>query len=115
MGESQSRYSIVERLTQSKLDLLTSKSELDGEVKVAEQRVAELKKKLEDWNTDIYTEVDRNKRVKERDIEQAERDATNLKDRLGTQKANYDEKLLAIELALHSIEEISKSAASQES
>jgi len=38
MGESQSRYSIVERLTQTKLDIMGAKSELKEEAKHKEQK-----------------------------------------------------------------------------
>ena len=41
MGESQSRYSIVERLTQVKLDIITAKSDLKEELKHKEQKIAE--------------------------------------------------------------------------
>lgn len=44
MSESQSRYSIVERLTQTKLDIMTAKSTLKEEPQHKEQRIAELKK-----------------------------------------------------------------------
>ena len=41
MSESQSRYSIVERLAQRKLDIMSSKSELKEILKYKEQEVKE--------------------------------------------------------------------------
>ena len=38
MSESQSRYSIVERLTRTKLDIMSAKSELDDGVKRLEEK-----------------------------------------------------------------------------
>ena len=39
MSESQSRYSIVERLTQRKLEIISEKLELDEELKIKQQEV----------------------------------------------------------------------------
>ena len=54
MGESQSRYSIVERLTQKKLDLISQKLELDEEVKVKAQKAEQLKKYLSPNQKDLF-------------------------------------------------------------
>lgn len=46
MLESQSRYSIVERLTQRKLEIMNAKSDIKEDVKEKQQRIDELKKDL---------------------------------------------------------------------
>ena len=46
MSESQSRYSIVERLTQMKLDIISEKLDLEADVKQKQQKVEQLKKSL---------------------------------------------------------------------
>lgn len=46
MAESQSRYSIVERLTKKKLELMSSKSSLKQDVKSKEQKIGKLKKRF---------------------------------------------------------------------
>jgi len=47
MSESQSRYSIVERLIKRKLEIMSSKSNLKEDVKKKEQKIGKLKKELE--------------------------------------------------------------------
>ena len=110
MGESQSRYSIVERLTQTKLDIITAKSELKEEAKHKEQRIMELKKELENWNRDIEEDIRRERRSKEKLIEKAQQDHQNARERQVEKEKVYEEKLHAITVALKSIEEISKTS-----
>lgn len=110
MGESQSRYSIVERLIQTKLDIMTAKSELKEEAKHKEQKIMELKKELENWNKDIEEDKRRERRNKEKLVEKAQQDYQNTKERLAEKENMYEEKLRAITEALKSIEEISKTS-----
>lgn len=110
MGESQSRYSIVERLTQTKLDIMTAKSELKESLKHKEQKIEELKKDFDNWNRDITEDVNRERRSKERDIQKAQQEYQNTKERLAEKESVYEEKLQAINDALKSIEEISKTS-----
>ena len=110
MGESQSRYSIVERLTQTKLDIMTAKSDLKEELKNKEQKITELKKDLETWNRDIEEHMKRERRNKERLVEKAQQEFGNTKERLVEKEQVYDQKIVAINGALTSIEEISKTS-----
>jgi hypothetical protein len=110
MSESQSRYSIVERLTETKLDIITKKSNLDEELKGKQQKVEQLKKDLLDWEKDIQEDNERIKRLKQREIEQAEISHENAKQRKNTREKAFDEQINAIELALQRIEEISKTS-----
>ena len=110
MSESQSRYSIVERLTETKLDIITKKSNLDEELKGKQQEVEKLKKDLLDWEKDIQKDNERTKRLKQREIEQAEISHENAKQRKNTREKAFDEQINAIELALQRIEEISKTS-----
>ena len=110
MSESQSRYSIVERLTETKLGIITEKSNLDEELKGKQQKVEQLKKDLLDWEKDIQEDNERTKRLKQREIEQAEISHENSKQRKNTREKAFDEQINAIELALKRIEEISKTS-----
>jgi len=110
MGESQSRYSIVERLTQRKLDIMTAKSELKEELKSKEQKIEDLKIELENWNEDVKEQVTRERRQKELEINNATRNAKNFKERMKDKEDTYDKKSEAVNEALKSIEEISKTA-----
>src|SRR3989344_166709 len=90
MGESQSRYSIVERLTSNKIE----KSQ----------------KGLENWKKDIIEDNKREQRKRELEIEKAIQEAGNFKEMLSEREKVYDEQIKAIEDALKSIEEISKTS-----
>ena len=110
MAESQSRYSIVERLTKKKLELMSSKSNLKQDVKSKEQKISKLKKNLENWKKDIEEDIKREQRKKELDIEKATQKFNNSKENLIERENVYDEQIKAIEHALKSIEEISKTS-----
>ncbi|MFH0701050.1 MAG: hypothetical protein V2A62_01290 [Candidatus Woesearchaeota archaeon] len=110
MGESQSRYSIVERLTQHKLDIMGVKSDLKEELKHKQQKIEELKKDLDNWNKDVEEDVRRKKREQEKAIDKSKQDYDNTKERLVEKEKMYEEKIKAIDEALHSIEEISKNS-----
>lgn len=110
MSESQSRYSIVERLTKKKLELMSSKSNLKQDVKTRGQRVDKLKKDLENWKKDIQEDIKREQRKKEIEIEKIVQESNNSKENLADRENVYDEQIKAIEVALRSIEEISKTS-----
>lgn len=115
MSESQSRYSIVERLTNTKLGVIESKARLEEDLKQKDFEIEDLKKQLNDWSEDIKEVVSREHRNKERKIQDAERNYKNSKQHLETKRKVFDDKLKEIDDALKSIEEISRSAAVQES
>jgi chromosome segregation ATPase len=110
MSESNSRYSIIANLTQSKLDIITAKSQLEGDVKHAKQKAEALQEDLKDWEQSIKAENERIKRDKQRKIKEAEREAKNAEDRKKAKAEAYDAKIKAIDEAMKKIEEISKTA-----
>lgn len=110
MSESQSRYSIVERLTQMKLDIISEKLNLEEDLKIRQQQVEQLKKDLNDWDKDILKDMERTKRLKQREIEKAEIVSDNAKQIKTSKETALSEKVKAIDLALQRIEEISKTS-----
>ncbi|KKP30756.1 MAG: hypothetical protein UR15_C0001G0001 [Parcubacteria group bacterium GW2011_GWA2_31_28] len=110
MSDSQSRYSIVERLTVKKLEIISQKLELDSDVKHKEQEIGQLKKALLDWENDINQDIERTKRMKEREIEKANMNWENAKERKTAKEEALNEKIKAVEKALERIEEISKTS-----
>lgn len=110
MSESQSRYSIVERLTQKKLDIISQKLELDEDIKLKQQKIEQLKKELEDWENDIQNDTERTRRLKQRDMEKAEIFSENAKQRKTAKENALNEKIASIDKALERIEEISKTS-----
>jgi biopolymer transport protein ExbB/TolQ len=110
MSESQSRYSIVERLTQKKLDIISEKLELDEDLKKKQQKVEQLKKELSDWDKDNQHDMERTRRLKQREIEKAEIEGANAEQIKSATEDSFDEKVKAIDRALERIEEISKTS-----
>lgn len=110
MSESQSRYSIVERLTQQKLRIIDTKANLSSGITSSKQNVETLKKVLKDWEKDIKEDNDRTKRIKERHIEDAETELNNAKEQKKEKEETCDTKIEVIELALKKLEDISKAA-----
>ena len=110
MSESQSRYSIVERLTQKKLDIMSEILELDEEVKGKNLRVEQLKKDLSEWESNIQQDTDRTRRLKQREIEKAETSSDNAEQRKNAKEEALKEKISAVDNALERIEEISKTS-----
>ena len=110
MSESQSRYSIVERLIKRKLEIMSSKSNLKEDVKKKEQKIGKLKKGLENWKKDVQEDIKREQRKKEIEIEKIVQESNNSKENLADKENVYDEQIKAIEQALKSIEEISKTS-----
>jgi len=64
MAESQSRYSIVERLTTKKIEIMSSKSKLKENAKSDEQYIDKLKKDLENWKKDVQEDTKREQKKK---------------------------------------------------
>jgi len=110
MAESQSRYSIVERLTQRKLEIMNSKSNIKEEVKKREQKIGKLKKEFENWKKDIQEDIKREGRKKEIEIEKTKQEYENSKEQTENKEKVFDAQIKAIEQALESIEEISKTS-----
>jgi len=110
MSESQSRYSIVERLTQKKLEIMNSKSKLKADTKGKEQRIDKLGKELENWKKDVQEDIKREQRKKELEVEKAVQEFDNTKEQMSEKENVYNEQIKAIEESLKSIEEISKTS-----
>ncbi len=110
MSESQSRYSIVERLTQNKLEIMNSKSKLNADLKYKKQKIEVLKKNLTNWQKDIQEDIKREQRKKELEVEEAIQNYENAGEQKTEKEKVYDEQINAIEKALKSIEEISKTS-----
>ena len=110
MVESQSRYSIVERLTDRKLGIMEERSTLKEDVKLKEQEVEKLRKELLNWDKDVLEDIKRKRRNREIDIEKAAIDFENAKGQTVEKEKIIDDQLKAVDEALRSIEEISKTA-----
>lgn len=108
--ESQSRYSIVERLTQKKLEIISSKSKLNDEAKQLGQKVVELENDFTDWQESVKKSQKEAEREFTRNIARAKTAVENFKANLTDKAETYDQKIKVIDDALKSIERISGDA-----
>jgi len=115
MAESQSRYSIVERLTDKKLELISAKDKVEEKLEGIKQNILSLGVELEAYK--IKAEEDTN-----RNIEERKADIVQLKDSLAFRNTNKDNRIKAIDLkiaeidkALKSIESISEASSKEAS
>ena len=109
MGEtSQSRYSIVERLTKQKLDLMSAKSNLKEYLAIKEQQVIDKRNILNNWKKDVLEDNKRQERGFLREADEAKDACTAFAGRMKDTERVYDEKIKAVDEALKRIEDISK-------
>ena len=113
MSESQSRYSIVERLTQSKLDIIDELNNLDSEVENkkigATRKLQEIIRVKRRYDDDIKREVS----YLEKEAELLNQEADNLAKFKDKRKDALEDKMLEIDNALTALQEISKSASNE--
>lgn len=111
--ESQSRYSIVERLTKQKLDIMGAKHSLQDDLKRAEQQADNAKVSFEIRKEEIQADAERDKKLLDKELLELEQKAHNLKERMPDKERMYDEKIAAVDEALRKIEMISQQSAHQ--
>ena len=110
MGESMSRYSIVERLTNKKLNLLDEKAMLSQEITETANDIEIMEKDLVNWEDDALQDLKREKEDRLRLIEKEKHKLTNLQKFKSEKENNYNEKIGQLDKAMESITEISKEA-----
>ena len=110
MSESQSRYSIVERLTSKKLDIISSKTKLAEEVEDSRNKVEKLKSDLKNWEMNIKQDNERTKREKEIRIMDAQRDSEDITKRKSATENSLNEQIKTIDESLDKIQKISETA-----
>jgi len=113
MGESQSRYSIVERLTQRKLDIIKSRSSIDGDVMDAEGQIVAAEASKAAYIAEADAEKMSHVVRHDENIASAKRKHAQLSNNKALREKAYDEQLKAIEQALEQLKEVSRDAAAQ--
>lgn len=113
MGESMSRYSIVERVTKMKLEVMEQKSRLDEKLTQAEQQLQLLSKNLEDDKRVIEENSKTEQRRLTRRLEEAQFEVQNLKTSKNKKEQMLNDQITALDSALQSIKDISEQAAQQ--
>ena len=110
MSESQSRYSIVANLTNTKLALMDQRDSLDNALLEAQQEHQQA-----EHNAKADKEALKNEYLKrctkvDRDVKELKFKAENLKKGLTDKKSSINKKISEIDNALKKLEEISKTS-----
>lgn len=114
MSESQSRYSIVERLTSLKIGFISSKNGIDAEIEDLKQAIREKEKDLEAYAADAKEDINRATRARQKEIDNCASQLRFREQRKTTAVKALDAQIAEIDKALKSIEEISRSAPTPE-
>lgn len=113
MGDSVSRYSIVERLTEKKLILMGGKDELETEISLLENNLQILNRNLALYKVSGKAEYERHIKEKEAEIEDVKRRITLEKAKKDKEAKTIEAKIKAVDEALDQIAEISKASVAQ--
>ena len=110
MGESQSRYSICERLTLMKLEILDDKLQLVKDIENEKQDLITKEKEFDGWTKTVQEDMEREKKVKELELSKLQAKIDFLNSSKKDKEDAFDLKIQEIDKALVRIEIISKSA-----
>lgn len=114
MSDSQSRYSIIERLTNTKLELMNQENEIDNEITNAENKTKYLAKELTTLKDQLNKQVENEMKRKEKELEQSKDEVAILKAKKTSISQILNKKLTEIERAIKAVEDVSKSALTEE-
>ena len=112
MTESQSRYSIVERLTSQKIGLIDNENRIDEDIEELKNEVDAKKIKLENYQDEADEDIQREVKKRELEIEDYK---NTLKFRISQKAAKViavTKKIEQIDQALKTIQKISETAPS---
>ena len=113
MSESQSRYSIVERLTNKKLGIMDDSLEYDNELENKKADIYKKEKELVTWTAFAEEEMLRQKAHKVQIIALAKKELEHLQTTKKAKEASCKLKMNELDRALKAVTEISKSSAEQ--
>jgi chromosome segregation ATPase len=106
--ESNSRYSIVERLTDKKLKLMEESSRLNSEVLKCKGRVNYLESKKVKLESQIKSRIENELQEFDNDISEAKSNLEIAQANIEASKVELEKKIQSVDEALASIKEISK-------
>jgi Rad3-related DNA helicase len=110
MSVSQSRYSIIERLTEAKLNIIEEESRLEENIRNQESKIINLEAELKNWVEEVVQENKIEQSRKEAIVQKAKQDLENIKETAKAKKEKVKDKLETIDKALASIEKISETS-----
>ena len=112
MSESQSRYSIVERLTSQKIGLIDNENKIDADIESLKRNIEIKNEKLEDYKEEAQEDIKREIRNKEIEIKDYRDTLEFRKSQKGAQVEAVTKKIEQIDQALKTIQKISETAPS---
>lgn len=112
---SVSRYSIVERLTSQKLQIMEDKQKIEGDIEAKKVRIIQLTKDKETKKKNSKEELDADLRLMDEDIALLNREIASMEKGKNTKAALCDNKIKEIDKALKAIESISAESAKESS
>lgn len=115
MGESQSRYSIVERLIQQKLQIMNNQLILKNDITQLSNEVETMVNTFAEQKKILFEETKRNKKALQRELDNKKIELKDKKNSFEEQNKLYLEQIDAINNALDRIEHISKLSDSDKS
>lgn len=110
MGDSQSRYSIVERLTNKKLQIMDDKLKLGSGIDDKEVEIMQTKELLRQAEEEAMKELEDKKQYFVDRIATLEKEKNQLEKFKSDKESSFEAKIQEINNALKRIEDISKSA-----
>jgi seryl-tRNA synthetase len=114
VGESQSRYSIVANLTNTKLALMDSRDSLDNELLETQQDLELSQANVKADKVALSNEFKKRCDKVDRDVKEKRFKVENLKKGLKSRKDSINQKIKQIDESLKKLEEISKSSQSSD-
>ncbi|MFA5407064.1 MAG: hypothetical protein WC307_06930 [Candidatus Nanoarchaeia archaeon] len=100
MSDSASRYSIVERLTKQKLELLDEINNLKEDVKIKENEIAALEREISSLDDVYRLGLESKKREKGWDLDRLKADKDRIQTTIITREANINKKIEHLDKAL---------------
>ena len=110
MSESQSRYSIVERLAKAKLDIMDARNNLDSEIIKLKQKLASEQRDLNYWELTIDNDNNREREEKKRIMQLTEDEISIAEKKKDQNLKHFNEKIKELDNALNAIQKISETA-----
>ena len=112
---SQSRYSIVERLTTQKLEVMEEKQRIEGDIEAKKIKIIQIKQDKETQKKHSQEELEAELKSMNHDIEALEREIASMEKGKNTKAKLCDAKIKEIDSALKAIQSISAESAKEES
>jgi len=108
MGDiSQSRYSIIERLTTQKLQVMEEKQKIEGDIESKKTRIIQIKNDMKIKEKESAESLKSELNLMQLDIASLERETASLEKGKNTKATLCDSKIKEIDKAIKSIESIS--------